>query len=611
MSSEATKPSWDDLLALADDDTVTAPPQPSEQPSEPELKYTAEELEALRAEFIEASVEGWPRRAKHGYVSDLARDSDLRQLGLNALVAWLHGEADQPPSNLSELAGLLEWSKEPSTSFKAPTVHLLRAHLAEHGEPPQQKAERLAEEERQEAEERAERERQRLERQAAKARARAEEIADLAASASPLDVDTGYAAFDAFKEADLPSELAELLLRNALAATKRLNDQKLENLLDKVPSVNHLLRGGLAWAFLEELSSLLSDTRVQAYLRTDEYTLALWEAIHGPEGLIAQWQMSQATSTPEADEVGIEPDWIAPGFLERGDLIELSGWRKSGKSWLNLGFAVDLAKGLVPFTGEAIPGSPPKVAYIDLENKSRITNVRLDVLWEGEEQPPNFVWRHFGGLSVLEPESMYKLEIFLSLNNPDVICIGSAMNLMTATPEGGNLGDTPTAYSEMAALLKRWQAKGWAVILEHHLTSKGDSSLGTNTLDNVMTHIVKFKSGKLSMEARDPRPVWTEVGQLVREFPESAGKGGRWIPKISKPSAETSPESEAEAPRAPALEASEETPEQRRDRVAELLEAHPEKASNMSALAREVGCSRDQLNRDRTTLQEEGRWPEE
>ena len=652
MTNE-TEPNWEALLADAD--------RPCTTEEAPAKERSPEELDALRERFIVASRQDHPRPAIQA--EQWEQNGTWNTLFPEDLKKWLQGETKEPPNTLDELENLLDVYEEKAEFKYIPyrllsvedRITLLLLFLKTHGdgkhlieraqeieaceaeiadiearqapgdevselnahlrfmiqqqndlaraknqlallrESPTRKAERLE----REANNKAEQERLKDERRASEARAREEEIAALVKKATPLDEDAGYAALEAFEEADLPEGVTGPMLRKAVAATSRLTDIGVDNLLEKVPSVNHLLSVVLSWFFTEELSELLDHSEVKRLLKKDFYVLALWEAVHGPEGLIAEWQKSQATSTPEA--CGIEPDWIAPGFLERGDLIELSAQHKSGKSWLNLGCAVDLAMGRVPFTGEDIEGSPPRVAYIDLENGERITSSRLHELWK--EPSANFAWRHYGGLSVLEPGTLHELETFLAFFCPDVICIGSAMNLMTGTPEGGNSPETARAYSLIAALLKRWQVKGWSVILEHHLTSSGASSVGTNTLDKVMTHIVTFKNGKLSLAARDPRPVWAEVGQLVREFPESEGRGGRWIPKASKAKTQPAPEPEVGTSRAQTKVAKKETAEQRRARIRNHRVENPDDSAR--AISDALGIARSTVSRDLAALREE------
>jgi 5S rRNA maturation endonuclease (ribonuclease M5) len=70
--------------------------------------------------------------------------------------------------------------------------------------------------------------------------------------------------------------------------------------------------------------------------------------------------------------IGVEDppyDWIAPGLLERGDRLILTGFEGLGKSMLTRQIAVTVAAGLDPFLFK--PTDPKRVLFIDCENSER------------------------------------------------------------------------------------------------------------------------------------------------------------------------------------------------------------------------------------------------
>jgi hypothetical protein len=72
--------------------------------------------------------------------------------------------------------------------------------------------------------------------------------------------------------------------------------------------------------------------------------------------------------------VDAAPDWLAPGFIERGESVALIGPAKVGKSLLSLELAASVATG-ASFLGKDL--EPAHVLYLDLENSQRVVVQRL------------------------------------------------------------------------------------------------------------------------------------------------------------------------------------------------------------------------------------------
>jgi hypothetical protein len=77
------------------------------------------------------------------------------------------------------------------------------------------------------------------------------------------------------------------------------------------------------------------------------------------------------------DELLAEPDdahrWLVPDLLERTDRLILTGFEGHGKSYLLAQFALTIAAGLHPFTGESLPSAADghRVLIFDVENSRR------------------------------------------------------------------------------------------------------------------------------------------------------------------------------------------------------------------------------------------------
>lgn len=79
------------------------------------------------------------------------------------------------------------------------------------------------------------------------------------------------------------------------------------------------------------------------------------------------------------DRYDVEPDWLVPRMIERGDRVLIVGREASGKSVLLRQWAVQIAAGLHP--RNRVPIEPRRVLLIDLENGPRLMAQWIARLW--------------------------------------------------------------------------------------------------------------------------------------------------------------------------------------------------------------------------------------
>lgn len=134
----------------------------------------------------------------------------------------------------------------------------------------------------------------------------------------------------------------------------------------------------------------------------------------------------------------VEPfDWLVPGLWERTDRLMVTGYEGTGKSFLLAQFALTVAAGLHPFTGEVICPDGNRVVVVDCENSKRQIRRRYEQIVSKVNQH-----REIYGLSqidwskhlrfVLRPEGINlgdaheyaRLEQAIALSAPDMVVAG-------------------------------------------------------------------------------------------------------------------------------------------------------------------------------------------
>jgi hypothetical protein len=132
----------------------------------------------------------------------------------------------------------------------------------------------------------------------------------------------------------------------------------------------------------------------------------------------------------------ISYNWLVPGLLELTDRLILTGFEGTGKSYLLGQFALTIAAGLHPFTGDRF-GDPQRVLVVDCENSQRQLARRyrkirqvVDYLRERLGLPPidwrqqvRFVIRP-EGVSLTEPRELARIEQAIAATAPSLVVAG-------------------------------------------------------------------------------------------------------------------------------------------------------------------------------------------
>lgn len=137
------------------------------------------------------------------------------------------------------------------------------------------------------------------------------------------------------------------------------------------------------------------------------------------------------------DYDGAPYDWLVPGLMERGDRLIVTGFEGLGKSMLLAQFAVTIAAGLHPFTGEPIGGDKFRVLVFDVENplrqlQRRYRRIRgqVDDLTR-QHGMPDTDWSEAmrivsrpEGVSLTTPRELSRIEQAIGATAPDLVLAG-------------------------------------------------------------------------------------------------------------------------------------------------------------------------------------------
>ncbi len=135
-------------------------------------------------------------------------------------------------------------------------------------------------------------------------------------------------------------------------------------------------------------------------------------------------------------------DWLIPGLIERGERVVLVAAEGGGKSVLSTQWAIAMAGGLHPFTGQPA-GDPKRVLLIDTENGPRQTQRRYE--WVGRRMPKARAgWAHriqhhirTEGLDLAGRDRSWLMKVAADCS-PDLIIVGPAYKIMRGDPQRDN-----------------------------------------------------------------------------------------------------------------------------------------------------------------------------
>jgi replicative DNA helicase len=181
------------------------------------------------------------------------------------------------------------------------------------------------------------------------------------------------------------------------------------------------------------------------------------------DGLTVQTIAEFLDVPPEADEY----DWIVPGLLERGDRMILTGMEGAGKSTLFRQFAVTVAAGLHPFTGDYI--EPHRVMMLDCENSDRHTRRKMRPLYAqarllGRPVEDKNLWIECrpGGMDLALDQDVSWLMRQVATVRPDIVMLGPLYRLAPRALQ------TDDEAAPVLAALNLIRARDCCVLLEAH-----------------------------------------------------------------------------------------------------------------------------------------------
>lgn len=135
-------------------------------------------------------------------------------------------------------------------------------------------------------------------------------------------------------------------------------------------------------------------------------------------------------------------DWLVPDLLERMDRLIVTGFEGHGKSMLLAQFALTIAAGLHPFTGDPLPCGPQRVLIFDAENSKRQMRRRYRGLrWQIERLlrrhgRPDVDWGQIvrivsrpEGVSLSDPRELARIEQSITATAPDLVVAGPLYKL--------------------------------------------------------------------------------------------------------------------------------------------------------------------------------------
>ncbi|MGW4129477.1 ATP-binding protein [Amycolatopsis japonica] len=179
-------------------------------------------------------------------------------------------------------------------------------------------------------------------------------------------------------------------------------------------------------------------------------------------------------------------DWIVPNLLERMDRLMLTAYEGVGKSTLLAQFALTLAAGAHPFTGDLIDRDGHRVLVVDAENSVRQIRRRyrkfvanINYLRETRALPPvdwskqlRFVIQP-AGIDLADPRDFARLEAKIAASAPDVVLAGPIYRLSKL-----DIRDEPAAKALVDALDQLRVKYKFTLIMEAHVGHAGETQGG-------------------------------------------------------------------------------------------------------------------------------------
>lgn len=202
--------------------------------------------------------------------------------------------------------------------------------------------------------------------------------------------------------------------------------------------------------------------------------------------------LAPATTEPpiSLQELLDQPDepynWIVPNLLERMDRLMLTAYEGVGKSTLLAQFALTLAAGAHPFTGDLIDRDGHRVLVVDAENSVRQIRRRyrkfvanINYLRETRALPPvdwkdqlRFVIQP-AGIDLADPRDFARLEAKIAAAAPDVVLAGPIYRLSKL-----DIRDEPAAKALVDALDQLRVKYKFTLIMEAHVGHAGETQGG-------------------------------------------------------------------------------------------------------------------------------------
>jgi len=218
-------------------------------------------------------------------------------------------------------------------------------------------------------------------------------------------------------------------------------------------------------------------------------------------------------------------DWLVPGMLERQDRLILTAGEGDGKSTLLRQWAMQVAAGIHPFTGEPCP--PHKVLYLDLENSERQTRRKMRQLRLAAHQhldPTNLIIAcKVEGLNLSAPDDQAWLAALIAHHTPDLLITGPIYKLANGDPIK-EVESKPAAVA-LDALRSRHDL---AVILEAH-TAKSPNGNPKNRPKEPYgwSGWLRWPEFGLHLSKDGDLTHWRGMRE-EREFPQALQRGGLW-----------------------------------------------------------------------------------
>ncbi|MBW0088262.1 AAA family ATPase [Pseudonocardia sp. KRD-184] len=217
----------------------------------------------------------------------------------------------------------------------------------------------------------------------------------------------------------------------------------------------HLVPGESAGYYVERISAL--HTARELALAMERFQGKVAYAAENDDDEVLAGAANEAREAIGAAEVAFRPvaaeppmslgslldeeddpyDWLVPGLLERTDRLILTGFEGTGKSFLLAQFALCVAAGLHPFTGDPLPEREYRTLVFDCENSKRQMKRRyrriaaqVDALRRKHDMGP-VDWHRAvrivsrpEGVALTEPRELARIEQNVSLSAPDLVVAG-------------------------------------------------------------------------------------------------------------------------------------------------------------------------------------------